>query len=72
MNRKIKNLFKTIDYFGVNFNFHYKTKEKYTSFSGGIVFLIYLIMALIFVLINFKALLNRENMSIISYRVYKK
>ena len=71
MNRKIKNLFKTIDYFGVNFNFHYKTKEKYTSFSGGIVFLIYLIMALIFVLINFKALLNRENMSIISYRVYK-
>ena len=57
MNRKIKNFFKKIDYFGVTFNFHYKTKEKYTSYSGGIVFLIYLIMGISFVLINFISLM---------------
>ena len=71
MNRKIKNLFKTIDYFGVNFNFHYKTKEKYTSFSGGIVFLIYLMISIFFVLINLTSLLKRENVSIIAYKLYQ-
>ena len=71
MNRKIKNFFKKIDYFGVTFNFHYKTKEKYTSYSGGIVFLIYLIMGISFVLINFISLIKRENMSIISYKIHK-
>ena len=71
MNKTIKNLIKKIDFFGVNFNFHYKTKEKYTSFSGGIVFLIYLMISIFFVLINLTSLLKRENVSIIAYKLYQ-
>ena len=69
MKNKLREIFKKIDYFGVSFNFHYKTKEKYFSYSGGIIFLIYLLLSIIFITINFISLIKRENMSVISYKM---
>ena len=69
MKNKFKELFKKIDYFGVSFNFHYKSKEKYFSLSGGIMFFIFLLLAIVFVIINFISLIKRENMSVISYKM---
>ncbi len=71
MKNKLKVFIKHCDYFGINFNFHYKTHEKFHSLTGGIIFLIFLIISTSFVLINLKSLLKRENISIISYKLYK-
>ena len=68
MKEKCLNLIKKCDYFGVTFNFHYKSKEKFRSVTGGIVFLLFLAIAMTYVIINLKSLLKRENMEIISYK----
>ena len=69
MKNKLKSLLKKLDYFGVSFNFHYKTKEKYFSLSGGIIFSFYLLVSIIFTIINFISLIKRENISVISYKM---
>jgi hypothetical protein len=68
MKEKCLNLIKKCDYFGVTFNFHYKSKEKFRSVTGGIVFLLFLAIAMTYVIINLKSLLKREHMQIISYK----
>ena len=69
MKKKIKSLIKKCDYFGIQFNFHYKTKEKYRTFTGGLVFLFFLMISFTFVLINLISLLKKEFMTIISYKM---
>ena len=69
MKKKFKNFIKKCDYFGIQFNFHYKTKEKYHTFLGGIIFIIFLIISILYVIINLISLLKKENMSIISYKM---
>jgi hypothetical protein len=69
MRKKIKSLIKKCDYFGIQFTFHYKTKEKYHTFTGGIVFIIFIMISISFIFINLVSLLKRENMTIISYKM---
>ena len=69
MRKKIKSLIKKCDYFGIQFNFHYKTKEKYHTFTGGVVFIIFIMISISFIFINLVSLIKRENMTIISYKM---
>ena len=68
MKKKIVQLIKSCDYFGVTFNFHYKTKEKFRSMTGGIIFILFLIISITYVSINLIQFLRRENMNIIWYK----
>ncbi len=60
---------KSLDFFGIALSFHFKTKEKYVSNTGGILFLIYIVLSLSFVIINFLDLIKRNSKSIISYKM---
>ena len=66
---KLKKFFKNFDYFGVEFNFHYKSKDKYHSLTGGIAFLIYLIISIVYILFSFVSFIKRENLSVIYYDI---
>ena len=66
---KLKKFFKRFDYFGVEFNFHYKSKDKYHSLTGGIAFLIYLIISIVYILFSFVSFIKRENLSVIYYDI---
>lgn len=69
MKKKFKNFIKKCDYFGIQFNFHYKTKEKYHTFLGGTIFIIFVIISILYVIINLTSLIKKENMTIISYKM---
>ena len=66
---KLKKFFKNFDYFGVEFNFHYKSKDKYHSLTGGVAFLIYLIISIVYILFSFVSFIKRENLSVIYYDI---
>ena len=66
---KLINIITSCDYFGVTFNFHYKTKEKFRTITGGMAFILFILLSLMYVLINLISLLKRENMSIISHKI---
>ena len=51
---------KTFDYFGVNFSFKIKDKEKYQSSFGGLIFILFLALVLIYIVITFLIFLRRE------------
>ena len=63
----IKKFFSYFDFFGVKYNFYYKNKQKYFSASGGIAFVIFFIVSLIYILININSLIKRTSISIIYY-----
>ena len=63
----IKKVLKSFDYFGVQFNFHYKSREKYHSATGGVIFLGFVILTITYISINIVSFLQRENFSIIYY-----
>lgn len=65
--KHIKQIFKKFDYFGVHFNFFYKAKPKYHSFTGGIIFLSFLILTITYIGINVGPFINRRNISIMNY-----
>ena len=69
MRDKLINIITSCDYFGVTFNFHYKTKEKFRTITGGMAFILFILLSLMYVLINLISLLKRENMSIISHKI---
>ena len=62
-----KRFFKSFDYFGVQFNFHYKSREKYHSATGGVIFLGFVVLTLTYVSINIVSFIKRKNFSIIYY-----
>ena len=66
---KLKKFLKQFDYFGVEFNFHYKSKDKYHSLTGGIAFLIYLIISIVYILFSLVSFIKRENLSVIYYDI---
>lgn len=68
----IKSIFKHCDYFGVDFNFHYKTKDKYRTATGGFIFILFLISSIIYFTINLNSFLKRKNMDIIYYKMQTK
>ena len=69
MRDKLINIITSCDYFGITFNFHYKTKEKFRTITGGMAFILFILLSLMYVLINLISLLKRENMSIISHKI---
>ena len=61
--KKIKSFLKNIDNFGVPFSFKYKTKEKYRTSIGGLVFIIFCIFLLSFTIYYFVPFSNMKNFS---------
>lgn len=59
--------FKQLDYFGVQFNFSYKSRDKYRTAIGGIFFLLFLAIAVSYSIINLIPLIKRDKMSVIYY-----
>ena len=64
-----KNLLKKADYFGVEFNFEYESKDKYHTKTGGIVFLIFMLISLIYTLITFVNLIQRKYLTVVYYKM---
>ena len=63
----LRNFFCHFDFFGVDYSFYYKNKQKYFSATGGIAFLIFFFASLIYILLNLNSLIKRTSMSIIYY-----
>ena len=64
MKEKVELIIKKFDYIGKTFNFRYKSYENYRSLTGGIFFIFFLILTLIFSFINLNDLIRRQNKSI--------
>lgn len=64
MKEKVELIIKKFDYIGKTFNFRYKSYENYRSLTGGILFIFFLILTLIFSIINLNYLFHRQNKSI--------
>ena len=59
--------FKALDYFGVQINFNFKSQKKYTSTLGGSIFLIYVILCIAYITINFIPFLLKKHKTVIYY-----
>ena len=60
-------MLKKSDYFGVEINFLYKNRFKYHSSTGGIIFILYIVVLLTYVFCNLPSFLKRKNMSLILF-----
>ena len=67
MKKNIIPFIKFFDYFGMNFNFKYKTYESYKSVLGGIIYLIFLLSLIIYSLITSIIFYKREKVTINYY-----
>ena len=67
MKEQIINKIKKFDYIGKTFNFRYKSHENYRSLIGGLFYIGFLILTLIYSILNLHYLLKRINKSIINY-----
>ena len=67
MKEQIINKIKKFDYIGKTFNFRYKSHENYRSLTGGVFYICFLILTLIYSILNLHYLLKRINKSIINY-----
>ena len=56
-----------IDIFGVPYSFKYKSEENYTSSIGGLVFLLFAILCLVFGIYYFIPFYNRKNFTAVYY-----
>ncbi len=62
---KIKNFCKKIDFFGVTFNFRVDKQSTHGSFTGGVIFFLYFIIAISFVTQSLGEFLRSSKMNII-------
>lgn len=65
--KKLKKLIKQFDYFGIEIHFLYQLKRKYYSTTGGLIFLIFLAISIIYIGCSISPLLSRKNMTVIFY-----
>ena len=65
--KKLKSFLKNIDCFGVPYSFKYKTKEKYQTSIGGLVYIIFCIFLISFTIYFFVPFSNMKNFSSIYY-----
>ena len=56
-----------IDIFGVNYNFRYKEKEKYQTPLGGVIIILFAIVAITMAIYYFIPFINRKNYTIVYY-----
>ena len=67
LNKNIRKLLKKFDFFGVQFGFHYKSKSKFHTVTGGLFFIIFVIIAITYISLNIKSFIIRQNISLIYY-----
>ena len=60
----IRGFVKKIDNFGVSFSFKYKSEEKYTTFTGGMICLIFYICSIIYFTSNLVPFFRKENFTL--------
>lgn len=65
--KSIRNFIKQLDIFGIYMNFHYKNEEKYKTATGGILFILLILIVFIYVLINLDSFINRKNYNSVIY-----
>ena len=65
--KKLTKLIKKCDYFGVQFNFHYKTHSKFHTVTGGCIFITFILIGVTYTALNIKSFIKRENMNLIYY-----
>ena len=65
----IKSFLRKIDYFGIEFNFQYQSKEKFHSATGGLIFFFFILISLIYTSITIVNLIQRKNKTIIYYKM---
>ena len=65
--KKIKSFLKNIDSFGVPYSFRYKTKEKYRTSIGGLIYIIFCISLISFTIYYFVPFSKMKNFSSIYY-----
>jgi hypothetical protein len=63
-------LIRHADYFGVPINFQVKDKHKYRSLLGGSIFIFYFIFSVVYIFLNFKNFINREQINSILNEVF--
>ena len=59
--------FKKFDKFGENFSFNYNGYDKYSTRLGGLIFLIYIFISLLFFISNFIHFYNKKNFTLQFY-----
>ena len=65
--KSIENFLLMIDIFGITYSFRYKEKEKYQTAFGGIIFLLFVVLALMLGIYYFIPFVNRKNYNIVYY-----
>ena len=58
---------RTIDYFGVQVNFNFKSQKKYTSICGGSIFAVYVILCFVYIAITFISFYEKKHKTVIYY-----
>jgi hypothetical protein len=62
----MKTFLRNLDLFGYQINFMIDNREKYSSLTGSVFSIIYLIFTCFYLLSSFKEFINRENLSVVS------
>ena len=65
--KRIQNIFKRFDLFGVPFSFRYQNEDKYSTSLGGFFFTAFCIFSIIIGIYYFIPFFNRKNFSIVYY-----
>ena len=56
----LKNFIRKVDQFGTSFSFKYKSEEKYSTYAGGIISLLFYIILIIYFGLNLVPFINKE------------
>ena len=68
-NNKIGKILKQIDYFGIQFNFHYKGRDKYNSVISGIAFIIFILVTVFYIFYSLFSFINRHVYTVTYYDI---
>ena len=63
----IKRFLRTFDFFGESFTFRYKDEDKHSTVLGGIIFIVFSIIALAYAIYNFIPFVHKEVFSLQYY-----
>jgi hypothetical protein len=68
-NNKISKILKQIDYFGIQFNFHYKGRDKYNSVLSGIAFIIFILITIFYIFYSLFSFINHQVYTVTYYDI---
>ena len=58
MIKKVKKILKNFDYFAVRINFHYNSKKRYHSVTGGLIFFLFILSSLVYIFLHLSSFIN--------------